>query len=106
MQDTIHINGIQLGCRVGVPAWERRKRQPISLDLTLEADLLKAGLSDDLRDAVDYQEVERRARTAAEGTAFKLLERLAEEVAQAVLWLLSDQASYTTGASIDVSGGR
>lgn len=29
-----------------------------------------------------------------------------EEVAQAVLWLLSDQASYTTGATIDVSGGR
>ncbi len=30
----------------------------------------------------------------------------AEEVAQAVLWLLSDQASYTTGATIAVSGGR
>ena len=30
----------------------------------------------------------------------------AEEVAQAVLWLLSDQASYTTGAFIDVAGGR
>lgn len=30
----------------------------------------------------------------------------AEEVAQAVLWLLSDQASYTTAATIDVSGGR
>lgn len=29
-----------------------------------------------------------------------------EEVARAVLWLLSDEASYTTGASIDVSGGR
>ena len=29
-----------------------------------------------------------------------------EEVAKAVLWLLSDDASYTTGASIDVSGGR
>ena len=29
-----------------------------------------------------------------------------EEVAQAVLWLLSAQASYTTGATIDVSGGR
>ncbi|KAF0163915.1 MAG: short chain dehydrogenase [Rhodocyclaceae bacterium] len=28
------------------------------------------------------------------------------EVAKAVLWLLSDDASYTTGASIDVSGGR
>jgi NAD(P)-dependent dehydrogenase (short-subunit alcohol dehydrogenase family) len=30
----------------------------------------------------------------------------ASEVAQAVLWLLSDAASYTTGAIIDVSGGR
>jgi NAD(P)-dependent dehydrogenase (short-subunit alcohol dehydrogenase family) len=30
----------------------------------------------------------------------------AEEVANAVLWLLSEQASYCTGALIDVSGGR
>lgn len=30
----------------------------------------------------------------------------ADEVAQAVLWLLSDDASYITGTTIDVSGGR
>ena len=30
----------------------------------------------------------------------------AEEVAQAILWLLSDEASYVTGSFIDVSGGR
>lgn len=30
----------------------------------------------------------------------------AEEVAHAVLWLLSDEASYATGTFIDVSGGR
>ncbi|MBA5776958.1 SDR family oxidoreductase [Stappia sp. F7233] len=30
----------------------------------------------------------------------------AEEVAKAILWLLSDEASYSTGAILDVSGGR
>lgn len=29
-----------------------------------------------------------------------------EEVARAVMWLLSDEASYTTGALLDVAGGR
>ena len=30
----------------------------------------------------------------------------AEEVAAAIVWLLSDEARYTTGAILDVSGGR
>ena len=30
----------------------------------------------------------------------------AAEVAAAIIWLLSDEASYTTGAIVDVGGGR
>jgi NAD(P)-dependent dehydrogenase (short-subunit alcohol dehydrogenase family) len=30
----------------------------------------------------------------------------AEEIARSIVWLLSDEASYTTGALLDVSGGR
>jgi len=30
----------------------------------------------------------------------------AEEVAEAILWLLSDQASYSTGSFLDLGGGR
>jgi NAD(P)-dependent dehydrogenase (short-subunit alcohol dehydrogenase family) len=30
----------------------------------------------------------------------------ADEVAHAILWLLSDEASFTTGAFVDVTGGR
>lgn len=30
----------------------------------------------------------------------------AQEIAQSIVWLLSDQSSYTTGALLDVSGGR
>ena len=29
-----------------------------------------------------------------------------EEIARAILWLVSDEASYTTGALLDVAGGR
>jgi NAD(P)-dependent dehydrogenase (short-subunit alcohol dehydrogenase family) len=28
------------------------------------------------------------------------------EVARAILWLLSDEASFSTGAMLDVAGGR
>src|SRR5690606_27875918 len=30
----------------------------------------------------------------------------ADEVAYAILWLLSDEASYVTGATVDIGGGR
>jgi len=30
----------------------------------------------------------------------------AEEIAEAIVWLLGDGASYTTGALLDVTGGR
>jgi NAD(P)-dependent dehydrogenase (short-subunit alcohol dehydrogenase family) len=30
----------------------------------------------------------------------------ADEVAESILWLLSDKASYVTGSNLDVSGGR
>jgi NAD(P)-dependent dehydrogenase (short-subunit alcohol dehydrogenase family) len=29
-----------------------------------------------------------------------------EEVARAILWLLSEEASYTSGTFLDVAGGR
>lgn len=31
---------------------------------------------------------------------------LAEEVAEAIVWLMSEKSSYSTGTFIDVTGGR
>ncbi len=45
------------------------------------------------------------AGAAAAGLPIQRLGR-AEEVAEAVAWLLSDAASYTAGALLDVAGGR
>jgi NAD(P)-dependent dehydrogenase (short-subunit alcohol dehydrogenase family) len=46
-----------------------------------------------------------RAQTSAALIPMKRPGR-AEEVAAAIAWLMSDEASYTTGAIMDVSGGR
>jgi NAD(P)-dependent dehydrogenase (short-subunit alcohol dehydrogenase family) len=47
------------------------------------------------------------AQRASKAKGFVPLQRAghAQEVAQAIAWLLSEQASYTTGSFIDVSGG-
>lgn len=49
----------------------------------------------------DPGRVERLAATVPMGRGGE-----AEEVAAAILWLLSEEASYTTGALLDVGGGR
>lgn len=49
----------------------------------------------------DPDRVERLAATVPMGRGGE-----AVEIATAILWLLSDEASYTTGALLDVAGGR
>ena len=49
--------------------------------------------------------IEAQLASAAAGIPLQRLGR-AEEVAEAIVWLLSDAASYTTGAMLDVAGGR
>jgi NAD(P)-dependent dehydrogenase (short-subunit alcohol dehydrogenase family) len=49
----------------------------------------------------DPDRAERKGKTAPLGRAGRV-----DEVAHAILWLLSSEASYVTGAIIDVTGGR
>jgi glucose 1-dehydrogenase len=58
-------------------------------------------------------ETELHAKGGEPGRADKLAHMVpmkrkgsAEEVAQAILWLCSDEASYVTGSTLDVTGGR
>lgn len=48
------------------------------------------------------------AERAAQAAAQIPMQRAgsADEIAAAIVWLLSDEASYATGAIVDVSGGR
>jgi dihydroneopterin aldolase/D-erythro-7,8-dihydroneopterin triphosphate epimerase len=79
--DRIHIRDLALRCIVGVNADERREKQDVVFQITLHADLARAGASDNIRDTVDYKAIKKRIVRLAEASNCFLLEKLAEEVA-------------------------
>ncbi|HVC09553.1 MAG TPA: dihydroneopterin aldolase [Elusimicrobiota bacterium] len=86
-RDKIWILGVQCRTRLGVPDEERRRPQPIEIDAGLECDIRRAAKSDDFRHAIDYQKAEQLIRRLAEERPRRLVETLAEEIAQALLRL-------------------
>jgi len=86
-RDKIWILGVRCRTRLGVPAQERRRPQPIEIDAGLECDIRRAAKSDDVRRAIDYQKAEQLIRRLAEGRPRRLVESLAEEIAAALLRL-------------------
>jgi dihydroneopterin aldolase/D-erythro-7,8-dihydroneopterin triphosphate epimerase len=83
--DRIHIRDLAARCIVGINPDERINKQDIVINLTLHADLRKAGRTDDIADTVDYKAVKRKVLALVEGSSFLLLERLAEAIAEACL---------------------
>jgi len=79
--DRIHIRDLRLRCIIGVNPDEREKKQEVVVNITLFADLRKAGASDNLADTVDYKAIKLKVVAAVESSSFLLVERLAEEVA-------------------------
>jgi FolB domain-containing protein len=79
--DRVVIRGLLVRCVLGVDAEERREPQDVLIDVTLHADLRKAGASDRLEDAVDYRAIKKQILAAAEGSRHQLVEALAERVA-------------------------
>lgn len=83
--DRIELEGLRVTALVGALPEERDRAQPLDIDLYLTVDLSAAGASDELADTVDYGAVcDAAAAVIAEGWV-RLLERLAERLAEAVL---------------------
>ncbi|MCI8335821.1 MAG: dihydroneopterin aldolase [Peptococcaceae bacterium] len=69
----------------GVYAVEKKQPQLFRVRVTMEMDLMAAGLSDDLNDTVNYGETYLRIKKLVEENTFDLIEKLAAEIAQLVL---------------------
>jgi len=85
MSDRILIEDLHLRGIIGIHDWEREKKQDILINIEMEADCRAAGASDDFKDAVDYRAVTKRTIALVEGSAYFLVERLAEEIAKICL---------------------
>lgn len=83
--DRIHIRDLLVRCIVGIRDWERRNEQDVNINITLEADLGKAGQTDHIEDTVDYVTIKKNVVALVEGSQFNLIERLAQRIAEVCL---------------------
>ena len=84
-RDRILLEGIQTPAALGVTAAERRMRRPVLLDLEVEYDLRAAGRSDRIRDTLHYKRIFEIVEDVARNQEHKLVEALADRIADAVL---------------------
>jgi FolB domain-containing protein len=83
--DHIIIQELEVSYRVGVPELERATPQRLLLCLDVGMDLAPAAASDDLGQTLDYFTLTRRLLALGKGRSWRLIEKLAVEIAELVL---------------------
>jgi dihydroneopterin aldolase len=83
--DRILISEIDCLAVVGVTPEERALKQRLSIDLEFWIDTRPSGLSDSLRDTIDYAKVAAAAAEVCQSRPYHLIETIAEKIAARVL---------------------
>jgi dihydroneopterin aldolase len=83
--DVIRIDALELDCIVGVRPRERRRRQPIRLDLALGLDLSAAGQTGRIAKTADYSRVADEVTSLLRYREYQLIEVATEELAAMLL---------------------
>lgn len=85
MTDRIEVRGLRAAGICGALPEEQVRRQPLEVDLEVEADLSAAGASDALDDTIDYAAIAADVERVLTAERFVLLERLAQRLCDVVL---------------------
>ncbi|HAB15687.1 MAG TPA: dihydroneopterin aldolase [Verrucomicrobiota bacterium] len=83
--DTITLCDLEVQLRVGVPEAERAEPQRLLLTVEMDHDFAAAAQKDDLAQTINYDAVRRRLIEFGNGRQWKLIETLADELAQMIL---------------------
>ena len=97
-RDMLLIEGMKFRCIIGVHEWEALVKQDVFIDLKVQADTRPAATSEDLGKAVNYSQVVAAIHALVTGKAFKLIETMAEQIAEIVLAI-----DGVTAATVKVS---
>jgi len=81
----ILIADLEVFFRVGVSNEERVKPQRLLLTVEMESDFSKAAKSDNIADTIDYFAVSQRLLKFGGGREWKLIEKLAADIADMIL---------------------
>src|ERR1017187_3939407 len=81
----ISIVDLEVSYRVGVPDAERAQPQRLMLTVEMEYDFSKAAKTDSIADTIDYFAVSQLLLKFGEGKSWKLIEKLATDIADAIL---------------------
>lgn len=81
----ILIAGLRVKTRIGVPDEERLDEQELEFDLRIEPAMAFVEMQDRLEDTIDYAKVCERVGEIASAKPRKLIETLADEIADMIL---------------------
>ena len=99
--DRIYIRDLALRCIIGLYPDERKTKQDVLINVTMETDLRAAGKSDALKDTVDYKAIKLAILDFVEKSSFNLIESLAEGIAAICL---KDKRVQCVTVTIDKPG--
>lgn len=83
--DKVFIKDLLVRGIIGVYEWEREQPQDILINIIIEADLQKAGESDDIQDCIDYDALAQKVAAHAKSVRRLTVEALANDIAQICL---------------------
>ena len=82
---TIRIADLKLRTIIGTNDWERRTKQDIIINISLDYAATKAAKTDALKDTIDYKAMTKKIIKAVEGSDFFLLEKLTDMVLKIIM---------------------
>jgi len=89
--DYIHLNEMAFYGYHGALLEETKLGQRFRVTVSLATDLSKAGTTDNLDKTVNYAEVFMICQSIVEGTPFKLIETVAEKIAESLLEVFKEK---------------